>query len=131
MGFFSKILKREKTEAAPKSPVVLPPEIKREIKISKDAKPFSDFGILREPHITEKTVNKSGAGFFTFKVSSQANKIAVRDAAEKKFGVKVVSVRLMNVPGKVRRLGQREGFAPGFRKAVVKLAKGQTIEFGT
>ncbi len=67
-------------------------------------------------------------GQYVFKVSGSANKIDVAREVSKAYKVKVVSVNLINVKGKERRVGRTIGFKPGYKKAIVKLAKGQTIE---
>ncbi|MBI4225390.1 MAG: 50S ribosomal protein L23 [Candidatus Sungbacteria bacterium] len=84
------------------------------------------FGILIRPHITEKTMVKSGE--YAFVVAGTANKREVAAAVAQRFSVTVEDVRVLNMPGKERRRGRTIGWKSGFKKAVVVLAKGQTIE---
>jgi large subunit ribosomal protein L23 len=89
--------------------------------------------ILRHGIVTEKSVNLQKQNKYTFKVAIKANKIDVRRAVETLFKVKVVSVNIMRMPGKERML-RRKGSAPRpmgaqeWKKAIVTLAEGQTIE---
>jgi large subunit ribosomal protein L23 len=65
---------------------------------------------------------------YTFEVHPRANKIEIRKAVEKLFGVSVRSVNTQRVPAKPRRVGANAGYTRGWKKAVVRLAPGQTIE---
>ena len=88
------------------------------------------FQIIREPHITEKAnIQKSDTNQVTFKVHKAANKIEIKRAVEALLKAKVVDVRTMNVRGKRRRMGRTMGRRPHWKKAVVRLAPGQNIEF--
>ena len=58
----------------------------------------------------------------------RANKIAVAKEVSKTYNVKVVNVNIINIPKKARRVGKTSGFKTGYKKAVVTLAPGQTIE---
>ena len=64
---------------------------------------------------------------YVFEVDKQANKHAIKQAAETLFKVKVEEVRTMIVPGKVRRIGRNEGKTSTWKKAVVRLKKGEVI----
>ena len=66
---------------------------------------------------------------YTFEVDGRANKLQVKEAVKKAFGVEVVSVNIINVPGKPRRWGRHVSHTPSWKKAIVKLAEGQRIEF--
>lgn len=85
--------------------------------------------IIIEPLVTEKTNEAMGRGTYTFRVHPDATRADVRNAVEKIFKVRVVKVNTMNVPGKPRRLGYHAGRTPDWKKAIVKLAPGQKIEF--
>lgn len=86
--------------------------------------------ILKRPLITEKaTLLKDAANAVSFAVDARANKKQIQEAVEKLFKVKVVDVKTMNVPGKVKRRGRTVGRRPGWKKAVVTLKQGDTIEF--
>jgi large subunit ribosomal protein L23 len=65
---------------------------------------------------------------YTFIVARDANKIEIRHAVQTLFNVTVEDVRTANYPGKVRRVGRSIGRKPGYKKAVVKLAEGDSID---
>ena len=86
--------------------------------------------IILEPVVTEKTTRERDAkNEVAFKVARSANKIEIKNAVEELFDVDVTAVRTMSVPGKLKRLGRFEGRRAGWKKAIVKLKEGQTIEF--
>jgi large subunit ribosomal protein L23 len=88
------------------------------------------YQVIKEPHITEKAnLQKEGASQISFNVHRQANKIEIRQAVETLFRVKVLDVKTMNVRGKRRRMGRNIGKRSDWKKAVVKLAPGESIEF--
>jgi len=88
------------------------------------------YQVIREPHITEKSnIQKEAYNQVTFKVHKDANKIEIRRAVEELLKVKVVDVKVMNVRGKRRRMGRNIGKRPDWKKAIVKLAPGENIEF--
>ena len=88
------------------------------------------YEIIRRPLITEKgTQQKDTNNQLAFEVDRRANKILVRNAVENIFKVKVVSVQVINVRGKERRVGKNVGKTADWKKAVVKLAPGENIEF--
>jgi large subunit ribosomal protein L23 len=88
------------------------------------------YQVIKEPHIAEKaTHQKEAANQVTFKVDRRANKIEIRQAVETLFKTKVIEVRTMRVAGKQRRIGKSVGRRADWKKAVVKLAPGQNIEF--
>jgi large subunit ribosomal protein L23 len=85
--------------------------------------------IIIKPLITEKSNDLIAENKYTFVVAPKANKIEIRKAVEKIFKVKVLSVNTVNVLGKMKRMGKTQGRRPSYKKAIVKLAHGQTIEF--
>lgn len=85
--------------------------------------------ILIRPLITEKTTAMMQDNKYTFIVPLKANKIEIRQAVEQIFKVKVLSVNTLRVLGKVKRMGRTQGKRPDYKKAIVKLAPGQSIEF--
>lgn len=88
--------------------------------------------ILIEHVITEKATEASShANQYTFKVASGANRVSVKQAVEKQFGVDVDQVRIANVKPKAKRDRMRRGkvgFRSGYKKAIVRLKEGSTIE---
>lgn len=88
------------------------------------------YQIIKEPRVTEKsTVQKESSNQVTFKVHPGANKIEVRKAVERLLKTKVIDVRTMNVRGKSRRMGKNIGKRADWKKAVVRLAPGEKVEF--
>ena len=87
--------------------------------------------VLVAPHISEKTAMAAESGNqYVFKVRRDANKTEIRAAVEKLFEVNVESVRVANVKGKTKRFKTSIGRRPHWKKAYVRLAKGQTIDLG-
>lgn len=79
--------------------------------------------------VTEKSERlKTEAGTYTFKVARGSNKVEIRQAVEKLFKVHVTAVHTINYEGKLRRMGRFEGRRPDWKKALVTLKKGETIE---
>ena len=85
--------------------------------------------ILLRPYITEKTNAMMADNKYTFIVPLTANKIEIRQAVEQIFKVKVLDVNTLRVMGKTKRMGKNIGKRPDFKKAIVKLAAGERIEF--
>lgn len=87
--------------------------------------------VLRKPLLTEKSNNmKADKNIVCFEVDRHANKIQIKDAVEKMFGVKVESVTTALVHGKNRRVGRSLGKKPDWKKAYVKIKEGEKkIEF--
>lgn len=87
--------------------------------------------LIRRPLITEKATRiKDGSNTVCFEVARSANKIEIRRAVEKLFGVKVSAVRLANRQGKWKRMGKYLGRRKAWKKAYVRLAAGEKpIEF--
>lgn len=86
--------------------------------------------MIKEPHITEKANSqKELHNQISFKVHKRANKVEIRHAVESMFKKKVLDVRTMNVRGKRRRMGRFSGKKSDWKKAVVTLAPGESIEF--
>lgn len=90
----------------------------------------SDYTIVREPLLSEKgsDLGEKHNQYF-FKVALSANKIEIKRAVERLYKVKVANVNTMRVGGKRRQLRRRVGYTPDWKKAVVTLKEGHTIEF--
>ena len=87
------------------------------------------YGVIKRPLITEQGMHiVQTQNSYPFAVDSRANKVQIRDAVEKLFGVEVIGVRTANRKGKPRRRGRRAGRTPNWKKAFVKLKEGNTIE---
>ena len=86
--------------------------------------------MIKEPHITEKAnLLKEGANQVSFKVHKRANKIEIKQAVEIFLKAKVIDVKTINVRGKRRRMGRTAGKRSDWKKAIVRLAPGEHIEF--
>ena len=85
--------------------------------------------ILVKPIVTEKTHDQlDRLGVYTFVVTNDSNKIEIAQAVEKHFNVKVRDVRTMRYAGKQKRMGKHQGRKASWKKAVVTLAEGDSIE---
>jgi len=85
--------------------------------------------VVRRALVTEKgTRLREGQNGFLFEVARDANKVQIKKAVESIFNVKVDTVRTLRVHGKPKRMGRYAGHRPDWKKAVVTLKKGQTIE---
>ncbi len=84
--------------------------------------------VIIRPVISEKTYALIAAGKYTFRVDDRAHKFEIKDAVEKAFGVEVVKVRTSKVRPKPKRRGVDTGRTRSWKKAVVELAPGETIE---
>jgi large subunit ribosomal protein L23 len=87
------------------------------------------FRTIVRPLMTEKTsAAYQDRGEYTFEVAPDANKHAIKAAIERLFGVKVTGVQTMNCRGKSRRIGSNVGRRANWKKAIVTLKEGDTIE---
>ena len=84
--------------------------------------------ILIRPLISERSTDLMTEGKFVFVVDKRANKIQIAQAVEEIFKVDVLAVNTVNVKGKTKRRGRTVGKTNSYKKAIVKLAAGQTIE---
>ncbi len=85
-------------------------------------------GVLLRPHLTEKTSSGAEKNKYVFVVSKDTNRIEVKKAVEARYQVEVARVNVVNTQGKERKRGRQVGWRPGYKKAVVTLEEGQTIE---
>ena len=84
--------------------------------------------VLLAPVVSEKSFSLITDRKYTFRVHPDAHRTQVRQAVEQLFGVDVLSVNMSKVPAKPKRRGTTGGRRPGWKKAIVQLAEGQTIE---
>lgn len=87
---------------------------------------FTD--ILIEPVVTEKANELREQNKYVFIVHPSATKTEIKEAVSKLFNVKVVNCRTINVMGKMKRLRGKQGRTSSYKKAIVRLASGQTIQ---
>jgi large subunit ribosomal protein L23 len=86
--------------------------------------------VLVAPHVTEKTaLAMQNANQYAFRVRRDASKPDIKAAVELMFEVKVADVNVINEPGKTRRFGKTPGRTQDWKKAYVRLAPGQTIDY--
>lgn len=130
--------KRREKKPAKKAVKVKMPEKKQESKPTAPAsapKPAKKKGdakvapnILITPQITEKATLLQEQNDYIFKVQKIATKPEIKKAVEEMYGVNVIGVRTINVPRKSKRLGRSQGWKQGYKKAIVRLGKDQSIE---
>lgn len=88
------------------------------------------YQVIQKPVITEKTTNDGfGRNAVTFRVPRDANKIEIRNAVERLFDVKVKSVNTLHIQPKWRRRGRSFGQTQVWKKAMVVLHEGHSIDF--
>ena len=89
--------------------------------------------VVIRPVVSEKSMDESGRGKYTFEIHPDASKIQVRSAVEELFKVDVTAVNVLTTKAKEKRRGARRGRTSGWttpwRKAIVTLKPGQKIEF--
>jgi large subunit ribosomal protein L23 len=86
------------------------------------------YDVIRRPLITEKGhAKRETERTLCFEVHPEANKIQIKQAVETVFRVRVAEVRTSNFVGKLRRRGRFSGYASDWKKAYVRLAKGQKV----
>ena len=90
---------------------------------------MNNYDIIFAPIITEKTASMEENRTYVFKVDVRANKTQIKQAIENAFNVKVENVNTMNIHPKTNRVGRYTGKTNRYKKAIVKLAEGNTISF--
>jgi large subunit ribosomal protein L23 len=121
------------TKVATDKPVAKKAKAVKKAKVvvaSRVASPERLINVLIAPHITEKTsLAMQNHNSYAFRVRRESTKPEVKAAVELMFGVKVAKVNLVNEIGKTRRLGKVTGRTQDLKKAYVRLAPGQTIDY--
>ncbi|MEB3319151.1 MAG: 50S ribosomal protein L23 [Cyanobacteriota bacterium] len=84
--------------------------------------------VIRRPLITEKATRLLESNQYTFEVDHRAAKPDIKAAVEALFSVKVVGISTMNPPRRTRRVGRFAGKRAQVKKAIVRLAEGQSIQ---
>jgi large subunit ribosomal protein L23 len=135
MGLFSVFKKKpafvkatagKKKEEPEKKPEIKPERKKEQPTVSRSK---SAYKVLGSPHVTEKATGLSESDQYIFKVLPRSNKIEIKKAIESLYEVKVEKIRIINIHRKKRRVGRtREGWKKGYKKAIVRIKKGQKIE---
>ncbi len=83
---------------------------------------------LKNSHISEKASILAESGYYIFRVRRGANKVEIKDEVEKKYKVDILKVRTIKIPAKKIRVGRREGVKKSYKKAIVKVKEGQSID---
>jgi len=120
------VKKEEKASVAKVEPAASQPESKSSPKAKRPA-PFS-YEVVKQPRISEKATYLAERNQYIFEVFPNYNKKEIKKAVEGIYGVDVLSVNIIKIPAKKRRLGRVEGFRKKYTKAVVKIRDGQKIE---
>jgi large subunit ribosomal protein L23 len=84
--------------------------------------------VILRPIISERSYDLINDNHYTFEVAKKANKIEIGQAVEAIFNVKVLNVNTMNVKGKPKRVRYAKGYTRSWKKAIVTIAKGDSIE---
>ena len=84
--------------------------------------------VLLEPIVTEAATASAAENKYIFKVKKDADKKSIKNEIESIYKVKVISVNTINIPRKKRNYGRTSGWKSGFKKAIVTLKAGDTIE---
>ena len=132
MGLFSKKTKDDKKDTAKKTDAKVKVADKKAVtkKVVKksDKKAGEAYRFLLRPIISEKATIGASDGKYTFEVSMDANKVAIKKAIEEVYGVMPTDVNIMNKIGKKVRSGRKYGRTKRIKKAVVTLRKGDSIK---
>lgn len=133
MAALNPFKKEKKKEAVPVkaevSPVRRPGQGSGEKKEEKKERLFEGVGqYLVRPHITEKATDLAAKNQYVFVVTKKSSKKEIENSVERLYGVKVEGVRIVNVHPKKMRLGKIKGIKKGYKKAIVQVKEGQTIE---
>jgi len=94
-------------------------------------KKFNHLDTIIAPNITEKSTSLSEFNKVVFKVNKGASKKAIKKSIEKIFKVNVIKINTINLKGKTKLVRNKKAFKSGFKKAIVTLKKGQSIDLGT
>jgi len=131
--FNKKEEKNKKSVQAPRKEITKAPDYSASEKPDKKSAsaPIGDasgFKSIEAAHVSEKASMLSSSGRYVFRVFKNSNKIEIKKDIEKLYKVSVESVNIVKAPSKSRRIGKITGIKPGYKKAIVTLAKGQTID---
>jgi len=94
-------------------------------------KKFHYLDTIISPTITEKATSLLEFNKVVFKVSKGASKISIKRSVEKIFKVNVIKINTINFKGKTKLVKNRKTFKPGYKKAIITLKKGQSIDLAT
>jgi len=131
MAFWDRLKKRKKDSEKTATPETR--EMKKEtdemvIKKKDESVRSQKLGVLLRPSVTEKTAKAGEENKYVFVVNKKSNKIDIKKEVETRYDVLVRSVNIINISGKKRHRGRQVGWKPGYKKAIVTLKEGQSIE---
>ena len=86
---------------------------------------------ITSPNITEKSTSMSDFNKVVFKVDKKANKHSIKKTIEKIFKVNVIKINTINIKGKNKLVRNKKSHKPGYKKAIITLKKGQSIDLAT
>jgi len=94
-------------------------------------KKFHYLDTIISPNVTEKSTSLSDFNKVVFRVHRGANKKSIIKSIEKIFKVNVIKINTINIKGKTKLIRNKKSFKPGYKKAIVTLKKGQSIDLAT
>ena len=94
-------------------------------------KKYNFLDTIISPNVTEKSTSLSEFNKVVFKVDKGANKKSIKKSIEKIFKVNVIKINTINLKGKTKIVRGKKSYKPGYKKAIVTLKKGQTIDLTT
>ena len=94
-------------------------------------KKFNYFDTIISQNITEKSTSLSEFNKIVFKVHKDASKNSIKRSIEKVFKVNVIKINTINLKGKTKIIRNKKAFKSGYKKAIVTLKKGQSIDLTT
>ena len=94
-------------------------------------KKFHYLDTIRSPVVTEKSTSLSEFNKIVFKVNKGATKKSIKKSIEKIFKVNVVKINTINLKGKNKIVRNKKASKPGYKKAIITLKKGQSIDLAT
>ena len=94
-------------------------------------KKFDVLDVIVSPNITEKSTALSEFNKIVFKVNKKTKKKIIKKSIEKIFKVNVIKINTINLKGKTKIVRAKKSYKPGYKKAIVTLKKGQTIDLTT
>lgn len=131
MSILNKIIKKDDEKKEKKAPKTVKKAAKPKAvsaRTKSGITPVHYHEIIKSPYISEKAFAGSSMGQYVFLVDEKANKSEIKKAIEKAYKVKVSGVNITNAKPKPKRYRGYENVRSGFKKAVVTLAKGSTID---
>ena len=93
--------------------------------------PERKYDVILAPWVTEKATEGSEHNQFTFRVARDATKVEIKSGVEELFGVTVTKVNTINMRGKIKRFRGRLGRRAAYKKAIVTIAEGQSLDITT